>query len=193
MTITTRKVASAMMLLFASSAANSALITWQVDITLPVDPLGGDPTPDPSVGQITGTFVFDTVTLLLSNVDVSATGTAFAASSSTLTSVFGPYSDGGRYFELLPIPPSSDLTNIEDISIKLDPPGLTSAGGIIDVTSVTTYLCLDANCDTFTETYSSNQVTGTLTAVPLPVAAWLFGSGLLGLTGIARRKQHTQL
>jgi len=26
-------------------------------------------------------------------------------------------------------------------------------------------------------------------AVPLPAAAWLFGSGLLGLTGMARRKQ----
>ncbi len=29
---------------------------------------------------------------------------------------------------------------------------------------------------------------GTPTAVPLPAAAWLFGSGLLGLVGVARRK-----
>jgi hypothetical protein len=27
------------------------------------------------------------------------------------------------------------------------------------------------------------------TAVPVPAAVWLFGSGLLGLVGIARRKQ----
>jgi len=30
--------------------------------------------------------------------------------------------------------------------------------------------------------------TGNLSAVPLPAAAWLFGSGLLGLVGMARRK-----
>ena len=27
-------------------------------------------------------------------------------------------------------------------------------------------------------------------SVPLPAAVWLFGSGLIGLTGIARRKKH---
>lgn len=31
--------------------------------------------------------------------------------------------------------------------------------------------------------------TGTYTAVPVPAAVWLFGSGLLGLVGIARRKK----
>jgi len=31
--------------------------------------------------------------------------------------------------------------------------------------------------------------TGGIAAVPLPAAAWLFGSGLLGLAGIARRKK----
>lgn len=29
-------------------------------------------------------------------------------------------------------------------------------------------------------------------AVPVPAAVWLFGSGLLGLIGVARRKTHTQ-
>ena len=189
MTITIRKVASAVMLLFVSSAANSALITWQVDITLPVDPLGGDSTPDPSVGLITGSFVFNTDTLELSDVNVSATGTTFAAASASLTSVFGPYSNGSRTFELLPIPASSNLTGVEDVAIKLDPPGLTSAGGVVDVTSVTIYTCQSFDCGSFSEDYSSNQVTGTLTAVPIAAAVWLFGSGLLGLVGMARRKK----
>ncbi|VAW61898.1 hypothetical protein MNBD_GAMMA11-765 [hydrothermal vent metagenome] len=30
---------------------------------------------------------------------------------------------------------------------------------------------------------------GTISAVPVPAAVWLFGSGLIGLTGIARRKR----
>lgn len=33
------------------------------------------------------------------------------------------------------------------------------------------------------------QGSGTYTAVPVPAAVWLFGSGLLGLVGIARRKK----
>jgi hypothetical protein len=32
-----------------------------------------------------------------------------------------------------------------------------------------------------------------LTSVPIPAAAWLFGSGLLGLVGIARRKKKTSV
>ena len=31
------------------------------------------------------------------------------------------------------------------------------------------------------------------TAVPLPAAAWLFGSGLIGLVGIARRKKVVKI
>jgi len=33
------------------------------------------------------------------------------------------------------------------------------------------------------------NVQGTLTAVPIPAAVWLFGSGLLGLAGVASRKK----
>ncbi len=32
-------------------------------------------------------------------------------------------------------------------------------------------------------------VTGTVSAVPVPAAVWLFGSGLVGLAGIARRRK----
>ena len=32
-------------------------------------------------------------------------------------------------------------------------------------------------------------LTGTATAVPVPAAAWLFGSGLVGLVGVARRRR----
>jgi hypothetical protein len=32
------------------------------------------------------------------------------------------------------------------------------------------------------------DTTATITAVPVPAAAWLFGSGLIGLVGLARRK-----
>jgi hypothetical protein len=39
--------------------------------------------------------------------------------------------------------------------------------------------------------YGGIPIVGTITSVPLPAAVWLFGSGLLGLVGIARRKNST--
>jgi hypothetical protein len=189
MTITIRNIALVVALFSVSLAANSASIAWQIDITLPADPDNSDFTPDPSVGLITGTFVLDTVTLLLSDVNASATGTAFAAPSASLIDAFAPYDESGRYFELLPTAPTNVLTGVEDILIKLDLPGLTGAsvGDIIDVTYVSLYDCLDFDCFDFEETYTSYQVTGTLTAVPVPAAAWLFGSAI-GLLGWMRRK-----
>lgn len=34
------------------------------------------------------------------------------------------------------------------------------------------------------------DATTTVSEIPLPAAAWLFGSGLVGLVGIARRRRH---
>ncbi len=30
-----------------------------------------------------------------------------------------------------------------------------------------------------------------VTTIPVPAAVWLFGSGLLGLVGVARRRKHS--
>jgi len=40
-----------------------------------------------------------------------------------------------------------------------------------------------------TPQFGSPTFSPTLTAVPVPAAAWLFGSGLLGLAGTARRRK----
>lgn len=40
----------------------------------------------------------------------------------------------------------------------------------------------------FTAVYRATDFTVTTSAVPVPAAAWLLGSGLLGLLGVARRK-----
>lgn len=43
-----------------------------------------------------------------------------------------------------------------------------------------------------TATFSGGEIRGFLApAVPVPAAAWLFGSGLLGFIGVARRKRAT--
>jgi len=48
-------------------------------------------------------------------------------------------------------------------------------------------LCCDFSGDDFDGTWDTVSVSS-VSAVPVPAAAWLFGSGLLGLVGIARRK-----
>lgn len=40
--------------------------------------------------------------------------------------------------------------------------------------------------------FASNwRLEGTMTVVPVPAAVWLFGSGLIGLVGVARRRRKT--
>ncbi|MHB8474372.1 MAG: VPLPA-CTERM sorting domain-containing protein [Gammaproteobacteria bacterium] len=75
-------------------------------------------------------------------------------------------------------------------------------------TGLATVTCSDASCSngsTFTLDYSAVvpqkdpsgfggvpyalHLTGTVSSVPVPAAAWLFGSGLVGLVGVARRKK----
>jgi len=52
------------------------------------------------------------------------------------------------------------------------------------------YQTRNSNFDPATGLQPSNLVMVTnVAAVPVPAAAWLFGSGLLGLIGVARRKK----
>lgn len=41
----------------------------------------------------------------------------------------------------------------------------------------------------FNELFTSDTMSVQLSSVPIPAAAWLFGSGLMGLVGLARRKK----
>ena len=56
-------------------------------------------------------------------------------------------------------------------SFAAQPPGACSSGGVTDLAE------------------ANQGGTWSVSTVPVPAAAWLFGSGLLGLLGIARRKK----
>ena len=70
--------------------------------------------------------------------------------------------------ESLPVvPPNPSLFDINSFSIQISPsPGVTTAGLSFSIDSLSGYV------------------------VPIPSAIWLFGSGLLGLIGIARGKKR---
>jgi hypothetical protein len=59
------------------------------------------------------------------------------------------------------------------------------------VTLEMTAICgADAGC--FSNVFIDNvSITADVSAVPVPAAVWLFGSGLLGLVGVARRKRNS--
>lgn len=171
------KVASMTVFLLALAplSANSALVKWTVDIQL--DDIVG-------TGTVTGSFFYDAVTDSWSDVNISAVGDMFPASSATLTSVIIADATATNP----DFAPTGDLTGLQDVYLTLDH-AMTDAGGVIDVIQVETYECLDADCVDYSSTlYSGIPIAGTVSSVPLPAAAWLFGSGLVGLMGIARTK-----
>lgn len=84
---------------------------------------------------------------------------------------------------------------VQDTQVIGDPGGniftsLLAPGASIDGANI--YECFDESCSSFTGAGSAvSHVPGTwtVTAVPIPAAVWLFGSGLLGLVGISRRRK----
>ena len=97
---------------------------------------------------------------------------------------------------------SVDWNGIEDIPMGGDTANFASDTGVATLTCA-------VDCavgDTFTLSYAAHvplgdasgfggvpytvYLEGTVQAVPVPAAVWLFGSGLVGLVGVARRKRQ---
>lgn len=64
-----------------------------------------------------------------------------------------------------------------------------STNGTFECFSETTLHLLD-DVVGFNGQFFQFNLTGTISAVPVPAAAWLFGSGLVGLAGVAGRKKR---
>jgi len=95
--------------------------------------------------------------------------------------------DNGASAEDLIAPPTfltgGDLWNHASFTTTLGP----DAGGGVSLffqtnTGANTFAAMDFYVDNV-------SITTDVSAVPVPAAAWLFGSGLLGLVGVARRKK----
>jgi hypothetical protein len=68
---------------------------------------------------------------------------------------------------------------------------LTNSGGSIDIVHFSFESdCAHVSCQSFHETrVITSGYISSVAPVPIPAAAWLFGSGLIGLAGVQRRQK----
>lgn len=139
---------------------------------------------------ITGNYEADATTLTLNSVtgtsgtDVLGTTVGFATSSDSINNGVFSYAPFAPVLDVFQIGGwQLDLTTlvIDPLSttekLKLTGTGLLSGGGYDPTAATWTFSAQNAS------SYSMS-----ITAVPVPAALWLFGSGLIGLVAVSRRK-----
>jgi hypothetical protein len=187
-----------------SIASYAAPITWQLDnVTFASAQTSGV---GPFNGTATGSFSYDASTNTYSNVNITTTGSGYWGTGNCGDSALcGTYIRATDWFSTLSAtslqatPTASDPADAIGyyrISMQFAGSGLTNAGGTVDLyTSFGTDgegICATTACDpTGAGAVSAFRgfSGGSVSAVPIPAAAWLFGSAILGLFGIARRKR----
>ena len=158
------RFALGVILLFVVGSAQAALVTWTLNDVI----FDG--------GSATGSFDYDANTDTYSNVNIT-TSTSFFFGS---TYVESP--EGGTTPISLDLGPVSDcgLVGVPKFCIlQFDYAPLTNQGGI---------RALGGQEINIFNAEQRSIVGGTISAVPVPAAVWLFGSGL-GLLGWMKRRQ----
>jgi hypothetical protein len=138
-------------------------------------------------GTASGSFIYDADFDVYSSVNMTTTAGDDLAGDTYL------YPNGVFVNQLSLIATSQDVPDLTDVPALalFFSVGLTNAGGSVSLTSATSResLCGDVDCNVgLGEPFSRNVIAGTVSAIPVPAAVWLFGSALAGL-GWMRRKQ----
>lgn len=182
--------------------AHAAPVTWVLnDVTFASGEVSG---PGPYDGVATGSFTYDADTNTYSNVNITTTGSGIWGTDNCGDSVLcGTYIRATNLYApltstSLQITPTAsdpvDSTGYYGISFKFDS-ALTNAGGTVQLlTSGGTDgegICKNPDClpeGAAGVTAFRGFSGGSVSAVPVPAAVWLFGSALIGLVGIRRKK-----
>jgi hypothetical protein len=183
-----RRISKLLFLCVVTGNANANVVTWTFQNAFWEDG-----------GTITGSFDYDADIDTYSNVSITTTdgngtptifggaynGSAHLGSGNTTLVL---YSDTSTH----PLDVAGELRlDLAFYGPAPDYAGFTNAGGTLTVDTISAEtICLVTPCgfgEKDDRAISSGTVIGAV--VPVPPALWLFGSGLLGLIGIARRKK----
>ena len=160
----------AILLLLAGSVQASA-VTWTLEA-------------DDAIGAyISGTFDYDADTGVFSNVNLTSTdiNLVFTGIEDPFNCAYICASFNSLSGDSLDANTEAAGTDYGSMRLFLSfSSNLTNAGGVVGLGHGASYHLLNE-----IESYS---IFGTVTAVPVPAAAWLFGSALAGLGFIRRRK-----
>jgi len=81
------------------------------------------------------------------------------------------------------------IENVSMVQVGATTITCETGSGCSDNSSYTLDGAFNVSGGGFTNVSYSLHLEGTVSSVPVPAAAWLFGSGLIGLAGLARRKK----
>ena len=174
-------------LLLAYQSANAVSINGSVEIGGPFQPVD-DGSPANVVGLDVATGVEFTNNGLVLDSSGDLSGLAFGQSVTMTDFQFDPslspnpvtvWSTGGFSFTMDSVTINTSPRSTTELS--LSGTGTVSGTGYDDTPGQWNFTAQTANDVTFS--WSSS----TVSAVPVPAAVWLFGSGLVGLAGVARR------
>lgn len=173
-----KSITLAITTLFLSTNSLADLVTWNLlDITFD------------DGGTANGSFVYDADLDIFSDISIITTTTGSYTGSSYEFEAFG------RSTSLVATTSAGpDLLGEMGLSLIFEDP-LTNLGGTISINQSISFngegVCGQSDCGGIT-TNTIRYITGgyvTTSAVPVPAAVWLFGSGLISLIGVARRKK----
>jgi len=159
-------------LIFFSSVAQAASITWTING--PITIVTGD-----LRAVITGSFDFDADTNSFSNVSLSLVDDSFPGTIYDISNAWSAVTAGSDSSSIATnaTAPAGSYWDSSNIDLFLFAP-LTNAGGNI-ITSASVFV---------DGTKRPGVGYGSISAVPVPTAVWLFGSALAGLGWFGRRQ-----
>ena len=173
-----KKIILMLVLSMLSLGVNAAQVTWTLSGYVFNDG-----------GTANGTFVVDSITGVVSEVNIYTTvGTAFVGD--VYDSIGGagepvspPYFGIALEFYTDNFP---GQTNESAFVLFLDNGFENATSGVFSLSSLEATCPSESPCSG-SSSYLRDSVTGSISAVPIPAAVWLFGSGL-GLLGWMRKR-----